>query len=297
MRFTVVIPSFNSSRTIPFTLDSLVRQSERDFEVVIVDDASKDIAALRAAIAPYLEHLSIRLLENARNMNGAYSRNRGIDAAMGEYVAFLDADDSWVPDRLETASRSISEQVQGRFVIYGQFELVREIPTGAILPRRGIRAGELVSDYVFAAGQLMQTSTFVCPADLARQLRFDEALSRHQDSDFMMRAQQQGITLVFQASKCALYVFNSVDLRRRIAEGRINSAFCEQWLASKAVYLSAAGTAGYNLTVYARILYLEGHGRAAWRKILSSVGQIGLGNMVEMLSTKVYTLYKTRLSS
>src|SRR5690606_530905 len=100
IKFSVIIPCFNSSKTINRALDSLLHQSVQNFEVIIVDDASDDLKELEQVIEQYAKDISIKFVQNHRNMNAAFSRNKGINLARGEYVAFLDSDDTWPPKRL-----------------------------------------------------------------------------------------------------------------------------------------------------------------------------------------------------
>jgi len=294
MKFSVVIPCYNASSTIARTLDSVKQQTFTNFEVIVIDDASNDLATLLEVLEQYRTELNLSVLTNDANMNGAYSRNRGIREAKGEYIAFLDADDSWVPTRLEQAMEAIQRLPANQFVLYGKFELIRNRPTGALLPIRGIRHEERVADYVFAAGQHMQTSTFVCPTDVARTILFDETLTRHQDSDFMMRAQEQGMDIIFQSLKCASYHFRATDMQKRVQAGRINSAFCTQWLIVKKPYFSAAATSGYVLSTFARIVYMEGQTGKSLRMAASAVTKIGWRNLVDLTITKILIIFKTR---
>jgi len=297
MKYSVIIPCYNASDTIAAALDSLIEQRREDFEVIMIDDASKDVEATAEVVARYADKLDVRLVRNLSNMNGAYSRNVGIQAARGQYVAFLDADDTWSPERLRLADEALAER-RGHdkpFIIYGRFELLREHARGVLLPLRGIRDHEPVADYVFAAGQHMQTSTFVCPTAVARHVMFDERLTRHQDSDFMMRAQAAGIGFCFQKEKCANYRFRAGDLQRRIHSGRINTAFCNDWLSSKRDLFSRRARNGYALTVTSRIAYIE-HGALPSITIIGrSVLGLGMTNMLDLLRTKAMVVLKTRL--
>ena len=92
----VVIPAYNAAKTIGETLRSLVSQTYPDFEAVVVDDGSSDCTA---HIAASVADARIRVL---RTTNGGVSaaRNRGIRVTESEYVAFLDADDLWHPEKL-----------------------------------------------------------------------------------------------------------------------------------------------------------------------------------------------------
>lgn len=94
-RVSVVISAYNAADTIAQALESAFAQSFKDYEVIVVDDGSTD--ALDAAIAPYLDRV---VLIRQRNRGISAAKNAGAAAASGKYLAFLDADDIWMPERL-----------------------------------------------------------------------------------------------------------------------------------------------------------------------------------------------------
>jgi len=89
---------FNRRRTIAAAIASVQAQTCDDFELIVVDDASTDDT--RQVVASVLDP-RIRLLAHKHNRGAAAARNTGIEAAGGRYIAFLDSDDSWHPDKLE----------------------------------------------------------------------------------------------------------------------------------------------------------------------------------------------------
>src|SRR5690349_4931277 len=96
---SVVLPAYNSQRTLAETLRSIARQSYRNLEIIIVDDGSSDgTAAVAAAFCA--EDERARLLSQP-NSGVAAARNRGLAAATGEWVAMIDADDLWHPTKIE----------------------------------------------------------------------------------------------------------------------------------------------------------------------------------------------------
>jgi glycosyltransferase involved in cell wall biosynthesis len=97
-KISVIIPTYNSSRTIGETLQSVFRQTYSDFEILLINDGSTD------DLMEVLKDFKDSRLQILNYENGGLSvaRNRGIDRASGEYLIFLDADDFWSPDKLES---------------------------------------------------------------------------------------------------------------------------------------------------------------------------------------------------
>lgn len=92
---SIVIPAYNAAGTLRATVESALTQSYRPIEIVVVDDGSRDSTA--AVVESFGE--PVRLVRQA-NGGAAAARNRGIEEARGEFIAFLDSDDLWVPDKL-----------------------------------------------------------------------------------------------------------------------------------------------------------------------------------------------------
>lgn len=103
--FSVVIPAYNAEAFIENSIQSVLMQTVGDFEIVIVDDGSKDSTAtvIRSLNDPRIRYIY------QENGGVASARNTGILNAKGEYVCFLDADDLWKPNHLEVVSRLIEK--------------------------------------------------------------------------------------------------------------------------------------------------------------------------------------------
>lgn len=93
---SVVIPVYNGARSIGRAVSSVLEQSFRRFEIVVVDDGSTDGTC--ETLRPFLDR--VRLIQQD-NAGPSAARNAGIRVARGEYIAFLDADDAWLPEKLE----------------------------------------------------------------------------------------------------------------------------------------------------------------------------------------------------
>ena len=108
---SIVTPVYNVENFIVETMDSVRAQTHQDWELLLVDDGSKD--QTRAVIQDYLERTGetrIRLIQMEQNGGAARARNRGLKEAAGRYLAYIDADDLWEPQKLEKQLRLMEEK-------------------------------------------------------------------------------------------------------------------------------------------------------------------------------------------
>jgi GalNAc5-diNAcBac-PP-undecaprenol beta-1,3-glucosyltransferase len=103
--FSIIIPTYNRADLIAFTLESVLRQDFADFEVLVVDDGSKDNTA--DVVRPFIVDARFNYLPKANAERGA-ARNYGLDRAKGEYAIFLDSDDLFHPTHLATLYAAIN---------------------------------------------------------------------------------------------------------------------------------------------------------------------------------------------
>lgn len=96
---SIIMPSYNTAKFISETIESVLAQTYPNWELIIVDDCSTDDTD--AVVCPYLVDDRIRYIKNEKNSGAAVSRNRALREAKGKWVAFLDSDDLWVPEKLE----------------------------------------------------------------------------------------------------------------------------------------------------------------------------------------------------
>lgn len=96
---SIIMPSYNTGRFIKETIESVLAQSYPTWELIIVDDCSTDNTD--EVVNQYLADKRIRYIKNDTNSGAAVSRNRALREAKGKWIAFLDSDDVWVPEKLE----------------------------------------------------------------------------------------------------------------------------------------------------------------------------------------------------
>lgn len=180
---SVVIPTFNRAKTLPRAIACVLAQDFQKFELVIVDDASSDGT-------PRLFEggcdSRIRFLRLAKNAGGAEARNVGWRAARGEYVAFLDSDDEWLPDKLSKQLDVIHRAGQKTGLVYTG--LLYCDPAGEVTARRlDARRGELAEDILATNFVGSLSSVLVRRSCLEQVAGLDRALKSCQDWDLYIR--------------------------------------------------------------------------------------------------------------
>ncbi len=104
---SIIMPSYNTATLIAETIQSVLAQSYPNWELIIVDDCSTD--ETDDVVKSYLSDARIHYLKNEKNSGAAVSRNRALREAKGKWIAFLDSDDLWTPDKLDRQIRFMEQ--------------------------------------------------------------------------------------------------------------------------------------------------------------------------------------------
>jgi glycosyltransferase involved in cell wall biosynthesis len=206
---SIVVPAYNAARTIETTLASVLRQTEGDWELLVCDDGSSDdtrarVARLLAAVAP----ARWRVLELSRS-GAAGSRNHGIRAARGTFVAFLDDDDWWEPRKLErclAALRGGPLDLVCHSEVWRREDGAEEVRHYAGLFDR--RVPPLVS--LFRNNPFSTSAVVVRRESLLRAGLFDESLPSAEDYDLWIRlAMVPGLRIGFLDEALGTYLLRA----------------------------------------------------------------------------------------
>jgi glycosyltransferase involved in cell wall biosynthesis len=175
---TAVVTTRDRADLLPRAIDSVLAQTYPCIEVIVVDDGSHD--RTRRVVDGYQSNPRVKYLRHATSRGGSAARNTGIGHAGGNYVAFLDDDDTWEPDK---TVRQLAVHADCELSICG----ARRTSNGRVDIRfasHKVGAAELRRGFIFAGG----ASNIMVETAVARRLLFDETLPCGQDWDFVLRA-------------------------------------------------------------------------------------------------------------
>ncbi|MCA9518520.1 MAG: glycosyltransferase family 2 protein [Myxococcales bacterium] len=184
---SVVVPVYNGERTLRRALESVVAQAHRPLEIVVVDDGSTDgTAAVVAAVAAAHPDVDVRRVAQ-ENAGPARARNRGIAEARGELLAFNDADDAWLPEKLATQLAVLADDQGADFTVCAFQNVADE---GFEMPAWAVRkeGPDALPGFIFQA-MLARRRAFEKIGDLDETMRWAE------DTDWFLRAFDLGLVM------------------------------------------------------------------------------------------------------
>ena len=274
---SVVIPAYNNASTLAEAIASVRSQSRPCYEIIVVDDGSTDTTC---KVADDLAGAELRLIRQHHGGPGA-ARNTGINAARGEWIALLDADDLWLPGKLEVQLAALRRSPEARFSFAGQVvrrpdgsERAHECP----LPRKSLFIDLL-------KGNRLPTSTALIRRDcFADAGLFDTSLRTGEDWDMWLRlaALFSGVLVsqpleIYRASAdCNKY---SVELLERCKNRVLERLFTDSRIA--ALHPELAGLRrrvyAWHHAVLAKSYFRYGRFYRSSRRALTAIGSHPLG--------------------
>jgi glycosyltransferase involved in cell wall biosynthesis len=226
---SVIVPTRDRPAPVVQAVASALAQDFENFEVVVVVDGEdpRTSEALRT-----FQDARVRVIELTANVGGAEARNAGVKAARGEWVAFLDDDDEWLPQKL---SRQIvvARQSNAMWPIVSSRMIVRAPSFELIRPMRRYEREKPISEFLFCRRSLrdgpfaMQTSTLLARRDLMLAVPFKSGLKRHQDWDWVLRVERiPGAE--FAVIEEPLVIYRTEDGRESVGRAQ-DWVFSMQW--------------------------------------------------------------------
>jgi glycosyltransferase involved in cell wall biosynthesis len=188
-KVSVIIPSYKTASLIAACLDSAFAQTYSDFEAIVVNDGSPDTPELEKVLQPYMDRIVYLKQENKR---AAGARNNAIRHARGEFVAFLDSDDTWMPDHLSSQMQLFAED-PALDLVYCDGILVLDAGQECRFMEKNPSNGQATFDALIMERCQVSISTVVArKRTLVDAGLFDEKLARCDDYDMWVRSAFSG---------------------------------------------------------------------------------------------------------
>jgi glycosyltransferase involved in cell wall biosynthesis len=220
---SAVIPTRGRPQLLASAVRSVLRQTWRHIEVIVVfDGPDPESEALLATITDR----RLRSIVMPETCGGSMARNAGVRAARGEWIAFLDDDDEWLPEKIARQMAAV-EDTSAWFPVITCRVIAQSPTTSRILPQRVYDSLQPVADYLFCRsgladpGGMMQTSTLLAPRELLLAVPFREGLLMHQDWDWVIRVSSfEGVNLIMLPRPLIIW---------RVEDGRLSVGRISNW--------------------------------------------------------------------
>jgi glycosyltransferase involved in cell wall biosynthesis len=210
-KVSVIIPTYNRAHLIGRAIQSVLNQTYQDFELIVVDDGSTDNT--NEVIKEFSQKdKRILYIKHDKNKGGSAARNTGIKAARGEYIAFQDSDDEWLPEKLEKQMGILEKVSQEVGVVYTGFWRIKEdkkkyTPSDKVLKKEGDIHNELLK------GNFITTQSIIVRKECFKEMGyFDESLPRLQDWELVLRlSEKYKFKFIDEPLLCSYYNDESIS--------------------------------------------------------------------------------------
>jgi glycosyltransferase involved in cell wall biosynthesis len=241
---SAVIPTRSRAALVVRAVRTALNQTYANLEVIVVIDGPDEetMLALSGIHQPRL-----RVIVLAQSSGGANARNAGVEAAHGEWIAFLDDDDEWLPGKIENQIAAALSCGCSEPIVSCRF--TAQTSTGEhVWPSRLPDAGESISDYLLVRNGVERTEGFIATPtiltrrSLLRRVPFTNGLKRHQDWDWVLRATgEAGVRVVFCPQALVICNMRGTNSVSRKCDWR----FSREWVHQMAPVISKRAHASF----------------------------------------------------
>lgn len=276
---SVVIPTCNRADLLRRAIDSVRNQTYKEIEIIVVDDASSDGTP---EVVAHISDDRLRYLRHERNRGGAATRNTGIQAATGDYIAFLDDDDEWEPDKTEIQMAALKsyDAVLCMSSIGGERN-VKHFTAKRICDAQELRKG---------MPPVGGTAALMARAKLLKEVLFDEALPNCQDWDILIRLAQR-CTIGYLPRRLMRY---NAGGHLRISNAAVRASLETKELDKRLRFFEKHrvffGEKWYNRHVTSALLYGLRHQSNRLKRLLDAAKNYGLPPVFRALSRRIYQM-------
>lgn len=186
-KISVIIPTYNRAHLVGRAIQSVFDQTYRNFELIVVDDASNDKTK---EVISSIDDSRIRYLRHDINRGGGAARNTGIRESRGDYIAFLDSDDEWLPTKLDRSISCLQNSTDKVGLIYSRHILHDDETSRRMLPKFHPYSGDVYKRLLSGWCPATTSTVLVDKHHLINAGMFDPDLSSFQDYDLWLRISQ-----------------------------------------------------------------------------------------------------------
>lgn len=224
---SVVLTTFNRSALVLPAIESVLGQTFRDLELIVVDDCSTDDTA---DVVQRVADPRLRIVRHETNLGLAAARNSGIHAARGRFVCFLDDDDEWRRDKLtaQLAAVEAEEHPEDRVLVYSQARVDDGISSD-IRPTRGPRPGEPLAEYLMCGEGLIVPSAVMLTRSAALDALPSIGQRRFEDYSLYLLLEERRFRFVLVQQPLVVW---HVDIMRPRLSRVVSLAEATGWLDS-----------------------------------------------------------------
>lgn len=261
---SVVIPTRNRPLLVKRAVQSALAQTLKELEVIVVIDGSDEVTPVELA---KIDEQRLRVIELPVSQGAADARNVGVSESAGEWIAFLDDDDEWLPQKLEVQLQAANRSNYAFPIV--ACCLIARTPKGEFIwPRRLPTPSEPLSEYLLARNSLfhgeglIQTSVLFTKKDLLQNVPFTSGLQKHQDWDWLLRVSTwDGVGIVFVPEPLVIWY---AEEQRKSISGKNNWRYSLDWIQKNRNLVTPRAYAAFIMTSVSMVAAREGDRRAFW---------------------------------
>ncbi|MCG6550787.1 MAG: glycosyltransferase [Candidatus Magnetominusculus sp. LBB02] len=271
-KISVVIPTLNRSDLICRAVNSALCQTFKDIEVIVVIDGPDEATS---AALKQIEDERVRVLALKENVGGSDARNAGVRAARFGWIAFLDDDDQWLPEKLQRQV-NFARGLNNPLPVICCLLIARTEVCDYVWPKKLPNPTQHISEYLFVRNSFttghgeawLQPSTLLIKKQLLEAVPFKSGLKKHQDSDWALRAAlHEGVSFEFVTEPLAIVYFSA---QRKTVSSNYNWKYSLDWLRESRNLFTPKAYSGFVATQIA----LEASRKRQWSSFVSLFGEM-----------------------
>lgn len=221
---SVIITTYKGQKYIKEAIESVLRQTYNNIEIIIVDDNGKESIEQKETfeIIKAIPSSAIRYYVHNINMNGAVARNTGIKYSRGEFIVFLDNDDIFLPTHIEKCVNKLNQNKDKAAVLCDVFYLSKK----HVYDIANVQEGNLKNELLISLFGLFTGSNLFLRAEAVNELSgFDEKFKRYQDIEFMIRFYEKFNSCIISEAQIIKRDNGNINVPKYRAHLEVNEIF------------------------------------------------------------------------